>query len=292
MSWDVGRLLTSSAGFLAERGAESARLDAELLLAAVLERSRLDLLLVHDMPVDDVQRGRYRQLIKRRAAGEPAAYLLRAREFHSLEFKVDARCLVPRPETEHLVDECLRLLGERGEDAEEPVRVVDLGTGSGCIVVSLAHGFAEADYHAVDVSAGALVLAKGNQERLAPNASVRFHEGDLFDALPEDLCFDLVVSNPPYVTDAEMEELPRTVREYEPALALRSGTDPIAFHRRIVDACVAGRLAVGGAVILELGESGATLLEAWLAAAHPEWRVRFIDDYRDIRRVAVVEGPA
>jgi release factor glutamine methyltransferase len=288
--WTVRKLLGAAADHLAARGAERPRLDAEVLLAEILGRSRLDLYVQHDMPVGDAARSRLRGWVRRRSRGEPVAYLVGHREFYSLKFRVDRRCLIPRPETEHLVDEALRWLRHERSGSTAPPRVLDVGTGSGCIAVSLACNFPAAIYHAIDVSAAALDVARLNRGRLAPAAAIHFHRGDLLAALARGPVADLVVSNPPYVTGAEMSELPREVR-HEPELALYSGDDGVALHRRVLEQAAA-RLVRGGAVMLELPEGGRDPLLAWASERFPSGRFRTVDDYAGVPRVFVGEGLA
>lgn len=244
-------VLRAAASFLGARGVEEPRLDAELLLAEVLGCDRLRLYTRHDMPLFEDARERMRELVRRRARGEPVAYILGRREFYGIEFRVDPRCLIPRPETELVLDEAFRFLDSR----PGPKRILDLCTGSGCIAIAIACLRGGHDLWAVDFSGAALSVARDNHARLAPGESIRFLEGDLYAPLPGEP-FDLIASNPPYITTAEMAELPPSIRSFEPALALECGDDPLAFHRRILDRG-ADRLRPGGCFILEMGASGA-----------------------------------
>lgn len=268
-------LLRAATDHLAARGCDSPRLDAELLLARALACDRLNLYVAHDRTVSDGERALYRELIKRRASGEPVAYILGEREFYGLTFHVDRRCLVPRPETEHLVDEAVSLL--RGRDRP---RVADVGTGSGCIAVSLAHQVAGASLFAVDADEDALDVARANAARLVPDADVTFLRGDLCAPLREHAPFDLIASNPPYITTAEMKELPKDVRGFEPDSALRAGEDPIAFHLRLVEEGLP-LLSADGALVMEVGEDGAERLRKHVDA-------RSVADLAGIARVVVV----
>ncbi len=225
----VKELVVSSARWLEGRGVEEARLDAELLVAAALQKSRLGLWLVHDMPVDGVVLDRAREAIQRRGRGEPVAYILGEQEFHGHCFKVTRATLIPRPETEHLVDEALSLLPARA-DGLRP-QVVDLGTGTGCIAISLALARPDLEVTAVDISADALAVAAGNAERLG--AGIHCVNQDMFAFLAGAGGFDLVLSNPPYITEGERASLQREVRDWEPELALMSGEDPLRFHARL-----------------------------------------------------------
>lgn len=255
----MSRLLAAASGYLAPRGAEAPNLDAELLLARVLGCSRLDLLLRHDMPVGEEARSAFRELVRRRGAGEPAAYILGGKEFYGLNIRVDPRCLVPRPETEHLVDATLEVL--RRVDAERP-RVVEVGVGSGCVLAALAKGFPAARYAGVEISPEALEVARENIGRLAPGADVDLRAGSCLEPVRDLAPLDVVVANPPYVSEGEMAALPRTVRDHEPRVALCAGPDPLALHRRILQEAWE-LLAPEAWVLLELPERGAEALTAF-----------------------------
>jgi len=285
LGWTVLELLRAATEHLAARGGDDPRLDAELLLAQVMGTDRLGLYVEHDQPVDDAVRTGLRALVKRRAAGEPVAYILGRREFHGLDFEVDGRCLVPRPETEHLVDEVLAVVASRRWPSP---RVLELGTGSGCIAVSLAHELGKVRVVATDVSEDALAVARANAARLVADADISFRVGDLWEPAAGDGPFELVVSNPPYISTAEMERLPVDVREYEPGPALDSGSeDPVAFHRRIIAAC-GDLLAPDGVALFELPDEGAAILAPWLAELS-EFRCRTVSDLAGIPRVLVIE---
>ncbi len=285
MIWTVLELLRSATTHLAEHGAEDARLDAELLLARVLGCDRVGLYVAHDRPVGDEDRAAFRELVRRRSRGEPVAYILGQREFHGLSFQVDRRCLVPRPETEHLVDEAVRRLRSRPPDAPAP-RILDLGTGSGCIAVSLAREFPGAHVTAVDLAPEALEVARRNAQALVPDALLRFLEGDLFSPVPPGESWDLVLSNPPYIGDAEWGDLPTEVRAFEPPLALRAGPDPWIYYDRILGG-VRGRMSPGGAVILELPGDPSPPVGRWSPLLAPETPLRVLADLAGRPRVLV-----
>jgi release factor glutamine methyltransferase len=191
-------------------------------------------------------RTRFRELIKRRVDGWPVAYLTGEKEFYLLKFEVSPAVLIPRPETETLVLEADRLL----KPLSKPT-VLDLGVGSGCISVSIAHQKKDARITSVDISPDALDIARRNAERHGVAERIAFVQGDLFDPVPP-IAFDLVVSNPPYVTPAELAALAPDVREHEPRLALDGGPDGLAFYRRIA-AGVGKTLKPGGWVLVEIG---------------------------------------
>jgi release factor glutamine methyltransferase len=221
----LGEVLGLSADYLGGKGVDSPRLDAELLLARALRLTRLDLYLHHDRPLNEDERAAIRALVRRRGEREPLAYVLGEWGFRRLTLKTDARALVPRPETEIVVERCLELL--RGIEAP---RVLDVGTGTGAIALAIADEHPGARVTALDVSPETLALARENAE--ATGIAVEFLEADAIDALPAGP-FDLVVSNPPYVL--EHEELPPEL-DHEPDLALYANghTRAIAEHARAV----------------------------------------------------------
>jgi release factor glutamine methyltransferase len=234
-----------------QKGLESPRLEAQLLLAYTLNCRRVELYTRWDEPVADEQRGQFRELIKRRLDGCPTMYLTGRREFFALEFEVTPAVLIPRPETELLVSETLK----RIKSVTNP-RVLDIGTGSGCIAIALAYQHKSALVTATDVSAEALDVAKRNAERHDLSERIRFLQGDLFGPLAADEQFEVIVSNPPYVSQAEFAELPAHVRDYEPRLALEAGVDGFAVYDRLIPAAPA-HLVPGGWLLLEIGATQA-----------------------------------
>jgi len=268
-------LLRAAADHLAARGSDSPRLDAELLACRVMGCARIDLYVAHDRPLSEAETAAYRELVKRRARGEPVAYILGEREFYGRSFVVDRRVLVPRPETEHLVDEAVAFLRTRTSP-----RVADVGTGSGCIAISIASEVPGAQVIAVDLSADALQVARLNHERLAPDADITFLEGDLCVPLLEHGGFDAIVSNPPYISTQEMAALPRDVAEFEPKTALHSGEDPVAVHRRLMQEGLP-LLRPDGRLMMEVGEGGAQILGGLSAT-------RTVRDLAGVDRVVVV----
>lgn len=261
--WTVGRLLTWTTDWLAGKGSESARLDAEVLLAHVRGCPRIALYTAFDEPVDEEVRARFRGLVKRRGAGEPVAYLVGSREFFSLPFAVTPAVLIPRPETEGLVVRAIDLC----RPLESP-RIADVGTGSGAIAVALAKHLPKARIVATDISAAALDVARANASRHGLEGRITFSDGDLLECPAGAGPFDCIVSNPPYVRDDEFAGLPRDVRDHEPKGALVAGPTGVEVVERLVAAAV-GRLAVGGWLLVEIGPSTAEDAEASIRR-HPE----------------------
>jgi release factor glutamine methyltransferase len=274
-SWTTLKLLGWTQEFFAKKGVDAPRLTAEVLLAHALGCDRVRLYMDFDKPLGDAELGRYRELVRRRADGEPTAYLVGRREFYGRPFRVDARVLVPRPETELLVEAALSALPPGG-------RALDLCTGSGCVAVSLALGRPGARVVATDLSEDALAVARENAAVLG--AGVEFATGDLWAAVHGDERFDVIASNPPYIPTKELAGLSREVRR-EPCIALDGGPDGLAVLRRIV-AGAAAHLRPGGTLCLEMHESHleslpALCLEAGFA--HAEAR----RDYASLPRLTV-----
>jgi release factor glutamine methyltransferase len=261
--WTVGRLLTWTTDWLGSRGSGSPRLDAEVLLASVRGCPRIALYTAFDELVADDQRGRFRELVRRRGAGEPVAYLVGEREFFSLPFTVSGAVLVPRPETEGLVVRVLDLC--RASPQAAGSRIVDVGTGSGAIAVTLARHLPEARITATDLSPEALQVARGNAARHGVAERIEFVEADL---LPESGAWDIVVSNPPYVREDEFDQLPPDVRLYEPRAALVAGPQGVEVIDRLA-AAAADRLVAGGWLVVEMGPSVAAAAEQ-AVVRHPQ----------------------
>ena len=255
-SWTPLKLLGWTQGFFAGKGVDAPRLTAELLLAQALGCDRVRLYLDFDKPLGDEELARYRELVKRRAGGEPTAYLTGAREFFGHRLAVDQRVLIPRPETEQLAELGLAARAEGGS-------ALDLGTGSGALAIALSLGRPGAAVTAVDLSPEALEVARANATALG--AAVTFLAGDLYAPLPPEQRFDVIVSNPPYLPTGELAGLQREVQR-EPRLALDGGADGLDLLRRVVAGAPA-RLATGGLLLLEMHESHLESLPALCLAA-------------------------
>lgn len=245
----LGEVLRGAADYLERKGVASPRLDAELLLSRALGLSRIELYTQHDKPLSEAERTAARELVQRRGSREPLAYVLGDWGFRRLVLATDARALVPRPETEIVVERALAAIA----DLETP-RVLDIGTGTGAIALSIADEHPGAAVSASDISPDALALARENATRLG--LDVTFVESDLLTAV--DGLFDLVISNPPYVTEAEVADLQPEVRDWEPRIAVvGTQTGEIASSARSV-------IAAGGVLVLEthtdLAGEAATLL--------------------------------
>lgn len=249
--WTIGRLLTWTTDFLREKGAESPRLDAEVLLAHARGCKRIELYTTfEDVAADDL-REKFRALVKERAAGKPVAYLVGQREFFSLPFEVTSDVLIPRPETEQLVVRALDLAKEAGKASGDGWTIADVGTGSGILAVTLAKRLPKSRVTAIDVSTKALSVARRNAERHGVAERIEFVESDVFANAGGLKNLDLIVSNPPYITTAEMAELADDVRRYEPALALDGGPAGTSVIERLQPQA-AERLRPAGWLLMEI----------------------------------------
>lgn len=276
-SWTVRKVLEWTIGYLRQNGSESPRLDGEILLAHARGCRRIQLYTQYDEPLTEAQRSTMRDLVRRRVAHEPVAYLVGRREFFSLEFVVTRDVLIPRPDTESLVMAALDLLKVRTS-----ARVLDLCTGSGCIAIAVARNARQAQVVGVDVSPAAASVARQNVERLEVTERVQILEGDLFGPVAGQK-FDVIVSNPPYITTAEMQALDPEVRQHEPHLALHGGADGLDFIRQIV-AESGQSLEPNGWLLLELDPAQATPV-TWLLKSAGFVNVSVINDLAGSARV-------
>ena len=255
--WTLGAVAKWATDDFRLRGLPSPRLDAEILVAYALGITRMQVLVDATRPLAPEELARLRELVKRRRSHEPIAYLRGEREFYGLNFRVDRRVLVPRPDTETLVHAAL----SRTARVALGGRILDLCTGSGCVAITLARQRPTADVYATDLSADALAVARGNAQRLGAY-NVAFLEGDLFQPLSvarlpfSPTRFELVVANPPYIPTAECMDLMADVRDFEPRMALDGGPDGLAFYRRIIEEAPAF-LARSGVLALEVGHGQA-----------------------------------
>jgi release factor glutamine methyltransferase len=284
-AWTVKRLLLWTTEFFTRKNVDPPRLSAELLLAHVLGVQRIKLYLDFERVPSARQLHDFRELVRRASEEEPIAYLTGKAHFFNLEFEVTPDVLIPRPDTETLVENVLQLC-RRTAGFETP-RVLDLCTGSGCIAAAIAHHNKNSTVVAADLSSDALAVAKRNIERLGLSDRITLLEGDLFEPLTQLVDqhpFDLVVANPPYIATAQLESLPRSVRAYEPMLALDGGLDGLSLHRRIL-AGATNRLRSGGRVFLEIAFDQAEIARL-LAAEYADFeQAMILKDYAGNDRV-------
>ncbi len=259
-NWTLRKLLTWTTQHFEKRGVDAPRLTTEVLLAHVLKTTRVRLYVDLDRPMEKTELAAFRSLIERRMAGEPTQYLTGVREFYNRPFKVDPRVLIPRPETELLVEAALHKLPKDG-----PGLALDVCTGSGCIAISLAAERPQATVMATDLSADACALARENAQALGVAERVTVLQGNLYAPLPPDARFDVVASNPPYIASGEIPTLSAEVRR-EPHMALDGGPDGLVLIRKVIEG--ARRvLKPGGLLAMEIGETQGDAVKALLQAA-------------------------
>jgi release factor glutamine methyltransferase len=251
-TWTVRRILEWTTGFFTRKNLDAPRLSAELLLSHILACPRIKLYTEYERPLTEQELSRMRTLVQRASEEEPIAYLTGRAHFFNLEFEVTRDVLIPRPDTETLVENVLQTV--RHQPGMESPRVIDLCTGSGCIAAAIAHHLKTATVLAIDISPAAVKVARQNVERLGLTDRVTVEEGDLFSPLQRMVDvqpFHMIVANPPYIRTSDLTGLDRSVREYEPLQALDGGRDGLTLHRRILDEA-GDRLLSGGRVFLEI----------------------------------------
>jgi len=261
--WRIKDLLEWTTRYFLDRGISESRLEAEILLAHVLKKDRVYLYANYEAPVNPAERAIYKEYIKRRIKSEPIAYITGHKEFMSLDFEVSPEVLIPRPETELLVETVIKIA--RGLNSP---RIADVGTGSGAIAVSLAYYLDQAQIYATDISPLALEIARRNAMR--HNADIDFQESDLLETLlgsqteGELRLFDIIVANLPYVAETEREKLDPQVRDFEPHLALFAGKDGLDLYRRLIPQ-VRVLLREGATLLFEIDPRQAHLIPAILS---------------------------
>jgi release factor glutamine methyltransferase len=279
-TWTILRVLRWTTDYFRRKGLSQPRADAEVLLADVLKTERLQLYLRYDQPLDPHELAAYRDAVKRRANREPTQYITGRQEFWSLDLEVSPAVLIPRPETELLVEICLKLLNKRS------ARVLDLCTGSGAVALALAKERGDLRIVATDRSFEAVALARRNAARNGLEYRVDFLVTDLFSGLQSGTArFDAILSNPPYIGDAEFPDLAPEVREHEPELALRGGgAEGIDLLTLILDE-FDRYLEPGGALLLEIGHSQRDLLTEKACHLTGAPTFEFHKDYSDLTRI-------
>ena len=251
MSWTIIKLIRWATSYLKSHDIDSPRATGEILLAHALKLKRIDLSLNYDQPLNDEELQRFKALIKRRIRREPVAYILGVKEFWSLDFEVNPNVLIPRPETECLVEKALDLLSQ--SSASSPRRILELGTGSGAIVTALASQQPQHVYFASDRFWPAVEVARVNAGRHECAARIHFFVGDWFSALNDARTgFDMIVSNPPYIPSRVISGLQPEICRFEPRTALDGAGDGLACYRTIIGAA-AGYLKTAGMLVMEIG---------------------------------------
>ncbi len=278
----VGATLRQAVQRLERANVPSAPLAAELLLMHALHRDRTFLYAHPEAPVDPTQLEIFDLLINKRAAGVPTQYLIGKQEFWGMEFEVTPDVLIPRPETEHLIEVALARIGESRRN--NPLRIADVGTGSGCIAVALAKEFPNAQIFVTDISSAALKIAQRNAARHDFANRITFTECNLLEGIPQQPPLSIIVSNPPYVARNNAASLPIDVREHEPELALFAGDDGMEIYPRLI-AQAKTHLVEGGLLVLELGAGLFEPVSELLEARSGWTRVSATEDLAGIVRV-------
>ncbi len=279
--WTIGSILTWTKQYFADKGVASPRLDAEVLLSHILGKDRMYLYVNFDQPLAADELAAFREAVKKRAQRVPVAYITGRKEFFGLSFRVTPAVLIPRPDTEVLVETALRRLQER----ENPL-LLDVGTGSGAIIVSLLHKLPAARGVATDIAPDALAMAADNAARLGVAERIEFCRGDLFAPLAGRV-FDAIVSNPPYIAAKELAGLDPELG-YEPRGALAGGADGLDFYRRLT-AGAAALLKPGGFLAVEVGAGQAAPVAALAVPATGLTVAETVKDYAGVERVVVLE---
>ena len=281
-TWTVLDLVEWTENYFRESGITTPRLDAEVLLGFVLQKSRLQLYLSFEMPVFPDHLSVFRQLVQRRKEHTPVSYLTNHREFMSIDFYVDSRVLIPRPETEILVEYVLDRTSTHG-----PISLVDIGTGSGAIAVSLAFNRPEWYIVATDISIDALAVAETNATR--QQTQIEFRSGDMLSTLESvDNKFDWIVSNPPYISSQDYKILPPDVRNFEPKLALASPPDGLQLIRILIESAP-NYLKPNGRLAIEIGKGQRLDVEDFVHRSKQYQKIDFIPDLSGVARILVVQ---
>jgi release factor glutamine methyltransferase len=252
-TWTIRKLIEWMVGYFTDRAIDTPRLTAELLLSHVLQMKRIELYMHFDKPVEPDKLAELRALVKRTSEHEPYAYLIGRTEFYSMEINVSRDCLIPRPETELLVERAIEFLRTRKAGGTQ--KICDLCTGSGCIAVAIAKNFPDCKIIATDISDAALAVADINIKKHNLEKKIELLAGDLFAPVIaglDETKFDLIASNPPYISESEFEQLDKNVKDHEPRQALYGGADGFDIYRRII-ASVPEHLKPDGVLMMEIG---------------------------------------
>ena len=277
--WTINSLLNWTVNYFKSKNIQSARLDAEVLLSHVLRQERIYLYVHFDEPMEQNELSKFREYVKKRAQHVPIAYIIGEREFMGLPFKVTKDTLIPRPDTEILVENVLNNV-----DKDKEIEIVDIGTGSGAIILSLLVNLPKAQGKTVDISSKAIEVAKENAVNLQVNDRCEFFVGDLFAPL-NDNKFDVIVSNPPYIPQKDIATLEDDVKEYEPVSALTDGGDGLSYYRRLLSEGKA-YIKENGFIALEIGIYQSNDVKQ--IAMDNGWKnIKIIKDYAGIDRVVL-----
>lgn len=277
--WTIQSLLNWTINFFKQKGIESARLDAEVLLAHLLKKERIYLYVHFDEPMQEQELAAFREYVKRRAQHVPVAHIIGEKEFMGLKFKVSPATLVPRPDTEILVENAIAELGK-----DSAAEIADIGTGSGAVILSMLVNMPKSKGCTVDISPEALAVARENADSLEVSDRCEFFEGDLFAPLGGRV-FDAVVSNPPYIPQKDIAGLEDDVKKYEPIAALTDGGDGLSFYRRLFSEGGA-YVKEGGLMAVEIGIHQSSAVRK-IAEENGWHNIKVIKDYAGIDRVVI-----
>lgn len=283
--WTIGRLLKWTEQFFSAKGIENPRLDAEVLLVHLLKKERIYLYVHFDEPLEMRELAAFRALVRKRAAHIPVALILGEKEFMGLRLLVTEATLVPRPDTEILVQAAIDRLKARQEETGVPAHFADIGTGTGAVALAVLHYLAKSTAETVDISSAACEVAQRNAAALALTDRITFHTGDLLAPLAGKT-FDAILSNPPYIPDADIASLAPEVQRFEPHAALSGGADGLDFYRRLTKDAPA-MLEAGGFMALEVGIHQAKAVVAFMKANPRIGRTEILRDYAGMERVVV-----
>lgn len=282
-------IIKMSADYLQQKGLEQPRLNAELLIGHLLQMNRVQLYLNFDRPITADEQQQLRDLLRRRAMHEPIQYLLGEAEFFSLKFTLNRHCLIPRPETEIVVEtaiECCR----HYDDPHRTIHILDIGSGCGNIAIALAKHVDRAFITAIDIDPEALAQAQANAQMHRVQSRIAFQRQDVFSVKPELLPekMDMVISNPPYVSSDEYEKLPIEIKNFEPRQALDGGIDGLQFYSKIAELSP-GLLADGGWLVLEIGADQKEAVHTILSEVNAFRQIKVIHDLNRLPRVMVAQ---
>jgi release factor glutamine methyltransferase len=283
----IHHILLEAVNILKEHNINTPRLDGEVILAHLLDCKRIDLILKHDEVLDKEQEREYIKRINLRAQGMPVQYITGNQEFMGLDFHVTPDVLIPRPDTEILVEEAI----QEASLMDKPLIIVEIGTGSGAIALSLAHYIKDAQVHTIDISPKAIAIAKKNAKKLSLEEKVVFYHGDLLSPIEGILegKVDLLVSNPPYIPSKDILNLQREVKDFEPLLALDGGEEGLDFYERIIDQGL-GYLSNQGKIIFEIGYDQGEKVSSILKRKKIFKEINIIKDLASLDRVVLAKG--
>jgi release factor glutamine methyltransferase len=283
----IHHILLEAVNILKEHNINTPRLDGEVILAHLLDCKRIDLILKHDEVLDKEQEREYIKRINLRAQGMPVQYITGNQEFMGLDFHVTPDVLIPRPDTEILVEEAI----QEASLMDKPLIIVEIGTGSGAIALSLAHYIKDAQVHTIDISPKAIAIAKKNAKKLSLEEKVVFYHGDLLSPIEGILegKVDLLVSNPPYIPSKDILNLQREVKDFEPLLALDGGEEGLDFYERIIDQGL-GYLSNQGKIIFEIGHDQGDRVSGMIREMGIFSDIRIIKDLASLDRVVLAKG--